>query len=497
MNTLLQLICQAVENHTDKEVLKMSLKTLEKLCEIGSPRFSKCEAVRTFLIDSIVAQFKTAMQRQSNSAKQAFIILCDLLIYLRNGEHGSGPAHCQWGVLPSYSVDEELQDLLNDFVQREVFTDCEMSGISVESDEDEQKKYELHRRRCFLASFCKLIVYNFGEKYGDIIKATLSKARDINKVECARTMVLSLMTLFSEMCDKEMIIKSVNQEEAQEEGCGSEERCSTHVDRQSEEFLALKEMAKRFALSFGLDSVKNREAVTALHRDGILFAVQPLEDPLGSAGPPPNLPFLEILAEFTFKLLNQDKRVVLSYLDQRIATGMASGSGEDWRPLLLYRNSLVHGESTSATPIMPVSPTANNSSGDSEAVYKSPLKLNPRRIKESDAVEEEIDDDVESILPSKLPMEEVVVEPSTEFFTGPTVQLSLPFNQADCLEEPLPSSSSRTRRLNVVSYLHRPSVGYPRSWIPAVSILPGYTEDSSSRSGVKQKREKSSATGSG
>ena len=37
------------------------------------------------------------------------------------------------------------------------------------------------------------------------------------------------------------------------------------------------ELAKRFALSFGLDAVKNREAITALHREGILFAVVPSE----------------------------------------------------------------------------------------------------------------------------------------------------------------------------------------------------------------------------
>jgi len=32
-------------------------------------------------------------------------------------------------------------------------------------------------------------------------------------------------------------------------------------------------LAKRFALSFGLDALKNREAMAALHREGVLFAV--------------------------------------------------------------------------------------------------------------------------------------------------------------------------------------------------------------------------------
>ena len=39
------------------------------------------------------------------------------------------------------------------------------------------------------------------------------------------------------------------------------------------------------------------------------MAVNPLENPEDAAGAPPNLPFLEILTEFTNKLLKQDKKV--------------------------------------------------------------------------------------------------------------------------------------------------------------------------------------------
>ena len=42
----------------------------------------------------------------------------------------------------------------------------------------------------------------------------------------------------------------------------------------------------------------------------ILVAVNPLENPDDPAGAPPNLAFLEILTEFTGKLLKQDKKVV-------------------------------------------------------------------------------------------------------------------------------------------------------------------------------------------
>lgn len=105
------------------------------------------------------------------------------------------------------------------------------------------------------------------------------------------------------------------------------------VDRSAEEFTALKDLAKRFALSFGLDGVKNRDAITALHREGILFSVNPLENPNDPTGPPPNLPFQEILSEFTNKLLKQDKRVVLQFLDHRVGSAVPSSQGAHWQPL--------------------------------------------------------------------------------------------------------------------------------------------------------------------
>lgn len=36
-------------------------------------------------------------------------------------------------------------------------------------------------------------------EYGDIIKATMSKAREINKINCALTMVISLLTTYKEI----------------------------------------------------------------------------------------------------------------------------------------------------------------------------------------------------------------------------------------------------------------------------------------------------------
>ena len=59
----------------------------------------------------------------------------------------------------------------------------------------------------------------------------------------------------------------------------------------------------------------------------ILVAVNSLENPEDPAGAPPNLAFLEILTDFTAKLLKQDKKVVLGYLDKRVAGGVLNSRG--------------------------------------------------------------------------------------------------------------------------------------------------------------------------
>ncbi|XP_023305203.2 cohesin subunit SA-1 isoform X2 [Lucilia cuprina] len=228
------------------------------------------------------------------------------------------------------TLDEQL--VLNNFVQHYVFS---------LKHEDEIRIMELHKKRNFLASYCKLVVYNIiptksaagmfkyyvkcYNEYGDIIKATLGKAREINKVNFALTLLLSLIAVFKDL-------QSQSENEL--------------VSKNSHEFSELKELAKRFALTFGFDAIKNREPIIALHRAGILFAVGDVpEDPVAA---PKRLLFLEVLNEFNHKLLKQDKKVILNFLDRRISPGMPSSKPEEYQPLTLYRNSLVHGETDQA-----------------------------------------------------------------------------------------------------------------------------------------------------
>ncbi|KAL0822862.1 hypothetical protein ABMA28_004855 [Loxostege sticticalis] len=254
--------------------------------------------------------------------EEAYTSICDLLILFAEQLatlHHAGEASVRRLVL---ECDAPLADLLNAFIQEFVFVHHNYDG------QDERRIEELHKRRNFLAAYCKLIVYNVApirraaevfkhyikcyNDYGDIIKATLSKAREINKLNCALTMELAMQALFQDMLQRHR---------------------SPH--RHTPEFLELKELAKRFSVMFGLDAVKNREALTALHRAGIAFAAIDA----ATAVPPPHLMFLEPLAEFSNKLLRQDKRQVLKFLDSRISHGVQWG--EEWAPLTTYRNSLL------------------------------------------------------------------------------------------------------------------------------------------------------------
>lgn len=118
---------------------------------------------------------------------------------------------------------------------------------------------------------------------------------------------------------------------------------SSGVDFSSPSFANIKELARRFSLTFGWDQVKSRESIAMIHkyvpcnimlsmviafvswvfyvfyysvllsfsfnREGIEFAFQ------GAAGVdgkclPPNLSFLLIISEFSNKLLKPDKRLV-------------------------------------------------------------------------------------------------------------------------------------------------------------------------------------------
>nr|XP_006010076.2 PREDICTED: cohesin subunit SA-1-like [Latimeria chalumnae] len=157
--------------------------------------------------------------------------------------------------------------------------------------------------------------------YGDIIKETLNKAREIDKVQCAKTLILSLQQLFTELVQDQ----------------GPFVLCNSVAYRE------IKDLARRFSLMFGLDQYKNREPIVMLHKDGIKFAFRD-PHPHGPEFPPQNLNFLGLLSEFSPKLLKQDKKILLNFLQKIRATHLSPAQTEEvWLPLVTYQNSLQAG----------------------------------------------------------------------------------------------------------------------------------------------------------
>ncbi|NWV97058.1 STAG2 protein, partial [Machaerirhynchus nigripectus] len=272
--------------------------------------------------------------KEKDVREKAFTILCDWLLILshldsNNNEEAVGLL----GYLPS----TPLQEKLFSFIQEHVFMDEEEGEKDLtEEEKDESCKLDdLHKKRSLLAAYCKLIVYNVVEMaaaaeiykyyvktyrdFGDIIKETLSKTRHNNKIQSAKTLILCLQQLFQ------------THAESQDSSSG--------VDFSSASFTNIKELARRFSLTFGWDQVKSRESIAMIHKEGIEFAFQGATGVDGKCLPR-NLSFLVIISEFSNKLLKPDKRLVYSYL-QRYVTVPLPCRGEEWQPLVLYRNSLL------------------------------------------------------------------------------------------------------------------------------------------------------------
>ncbi|KAF1580370.1 Cohesin subunit SA-3, partial [Eudyptes moseleyi] len=253
--------------------------------------------------------------------EQAFVVLSDLLLVfgpqlLRDGREALAPLV----LLPDAGLQSQLAAFLMDHVFHHACSHEELSatgmspprvpGVSpgmpvpplsppVAAENSESHIEELHQRRVLLAGFCKLIIYNvlelsaasdvfkhyakFHSDYGDIIKETLNCTRQIDRQEWARTLLLSLQQLMTELLLQQ----------------GPEIRAA-------EAFLEIRDLARRFSLLFSLHQLRNRPALLSMHREGIRFAFQEPPGP-GPGLPPLNLPFLEVLSEFSPRLLRPDK----------------------------------------------------------------------------------------------------------------------------------------------------------------------------------------------
>uniref|UniRef100_A0A4W6CGD2 STAG2 cohesin complex component n=1 Tax=Lates calcarifer TaxID=8187 RepID=A0A4W6CGD2_LATCA len=255
------------------------------------------------------AKFAVSILQCLKRIGKAFTILCDLLLIFSHQMVSGGREHLEPLV---YSPEDSLQSELLSFILNHVFIDQDDDTNSTGTNDDEAVKIEaLHKRRNLLAAYCKLIIYCVVE---------MKTGADIFK---------QYMRLFNEMLS--------------ELGHG--------FDRSSSAFCGIKELARRFSLTFGLDQVKTRDAIAMLHKDGIEFAFKD-PSPQGEGGPPLNLAFLDILSEFSSKLMRQDKRTVHMYLERFMTFQMALQREDCWLPLISYRNSLQAGGDDDTMSVM-------------------------------------------------------------------------------------------------------------------------------------------------
>ncbi|XP_073407753.1 cohesin subunit SA-3 isoform X3 [Dendrobates tinctorius] len=275
--------------------------------------------------------------------EQTFILLSDLLVIF-NDRVGHGERSYLQTL--SYSAEVPLQAELAGFLVDHVFTNSE----DEDSEDDGSKIHRLHKRRVLLAGYCKMVLHNALElrfasevfkyyikyytDYGDIIKETLHRIRKISKEESTRAILLCLTQAYTAFSLED----------------DSSDR------RFSATFMEIRDLARRFALLLGPDQIRNRQDIVLLHKEGIQFCLQAAP---GAQWSPQSLLFLDVLCEFSPKLLAQDKAVLLHYLEemcqQCVPSMMAPGApkeGDDiWAPLIVYKRSLdTDPESRPTTP---------------------------------------------------------------------------------------------------------------------------------------------------
>ncbi|KAM9795140.1 cohesin subunit SA-1 [Neosynchiropus ocellatus] len=248
---------------------------------------------------------------QADIRNVAFELLCDLLLIYSTAAR-SHPNMPSLVCLPSESLRAEMGAFLVDYI----FADSEDLELSGE-DEEEQKITELQKKRSQLVGFCRLTlcgvlditaatdVFKYYHQcfndFGDIIKETLSRTRLISPILSAKTVCLSLQQLFSEVLTEEQ-----------------------------QDLSMVQDLAKRLASSFGVFLDRERKPLLTLHSDGIRFALKDANEEQQ-----PNVAFLEILSEFSSKLVQQDRMDLASFIRTECPSTALSGPS-----VKMYQRSL-------------------------------------------------------------------------------------------------------------------------------------------------------------
>ncbi|KAK7921903.1 hypothetical protein WMY93_008805 [Mugilogobius chulae] len=384
LDQLLSQICGIVEKHTAATVLEACAHLASSLCSERYTFSSRAHTTFSQLLDTLTDCFNSYLNELLQGSADEDDVYSAAIALKR-----IGALSCERSVrnepvlqtlvhLPSDSLRSEMAAFLLDYV----FTDSDDEDLSGDVDE-ETKITQLQRKRKQLAGYCKLVIYGvldlsaatdvfkkydkYFKDYGDIIRETISKTKLISPVLSAKTVCLSLQQLFSEMLTEE---------------------------RSKQDLCEIRDLAKRLAMSFGIDLHRARKPLVALHMDGIRFAFR------ASQGDEelPNAPFLEVLSMFSFKLLPKDRAQLISFLKSECPEPALC-----WSPVRLYQRSL---------EARTVSKPRDHERGDqSEAVtaQNSPVPKRKRTIANDSAMNSS---SFHSSLPTPVLTSTVLKEPS-------------------------------------------------------------------------------------
>ncbi|XP_065178833.1 cohesin subunit SA-2-like [Sycon ciliatum] len=361
----------------------MLVKTLSEQDSVKGMK-STVKTLRSHMHEFIVRCDELVSYSAPEVQMQAFILMANTIMV---GHHLKFSKESQITALWS-DLDLASQDRCREFIVANVlmYKDDDAAQQEKEDDDDdedpdldaeEERSQKLVTRREALSAYCKLVAFGMFDlklaapvlaylikcfpDYGDIIKLFLAKLREFNHVECAKVMLLALQQMFEE-------IRMDNDDGV--------------VDRQSKDWSALKELAKRFGLSMGVDNSKTnvREMVGTIHRDGIVYSlsrVQGLSQKSTGADPslPPNLDFFDIIFEFLFRLHATDRsnspNSILSFLDAQLKDSSALPSNiiaqlnqSKWQTLQKYRNVLTSGGSAASKSSAATAATGANTVGN-------------------------------------------------------------------------------------------------------------------------------------
>ncbi|KAH8232761.1 hypothetical protein KR038_007984, partial [Drosophila bunnanda] len=286
-----------------------------------------CAALKKHLEDYLSVALHLVEKGEALLAFDSFGTICDL--YMLFGDPLiQNPRSSVRSIRYEPSIKELA--LLETFVLNRLFTGGLPEILLKENFFD-----ELQGRRYILTGYCKLLAFNviptmrackvlqYYDKYyavfGDIMRAAMERAMEINPVNYGMTMLHTCLLPFKQ------IMIDVNHDGVR--------AMSTLEYRQ------LLNLARRLGENYNKDLLKNRHSVNALHRAGILYVMESMSDDSATEAPK-NLLFLGVLKEFVPQLLNQDRVNVAKFLQRIERPSLPSVNREEWQPLEEYRGAL-------------------------------------------------------------------------------------------------------------------------------------------------------------